>query len=81
MTLETEETTKRERNSNSHDAALDSSAKRQRGSSAFTVSGAVGDDFSSAKTGETAAAQNMEEWQLLVAGLASAVVEVLSGSG
>ena len=61
MTLETEETTKRERNSNGHEAVLDSSAKMWRGSSAFTIGSAIGDDFDGAKTGETAAAQN-KEW-------------------
>ena len=80
MTLETKETTKRERNSNSHEVVLDSSAKRQCGSSAFTVGGAVGNDFSGAKIEETAVAQNME-WQLLVAGLALVVVDVLRHGG
>ena len=80
-TLETEETIKRERNSNSHKAVLDSSTKRRRGSSTFTVSDAVSDDFCGAKTRETAMAQNMEECQLLVASLASAMVDVLNGSG
>ena len=48
---------------------------------AFTVGGAVGDDFSGTKIKETAVAQNMEEWQLLVAGLALAVVDVLWHGG
>ena len=51
MTLETEETTKRERNSNGHEAVLDSSAKTWRGSSAFAIGSAIGDDFGSVKTG------------------------------
>ena len=80
-TLDTEETTKRERNSKSHEATLDSSAKRRRGSSAFTVGDAVSDDFGNTKTGETVVAQNMEECQLLVVGLASVMVNVLNGGG
>ena len=39
------------------------------------------DDCGGAKTREDYGDTNMEKWQLLVVGLASAVIDVLSGGG